>query len=222
MRDTDRLNRLRGSFHTGEIPIATPNCLDAGTIAALTEGTLPDDARPRALQHLAGCPYCRRSIASVAGAIADGPVTHEIDIVEARANRWRRRLRVAAPLAAAAVVLVLLWSPPNESGVPHRGGPRPGKGVGPTPISPRGTIETASRFLWSGVPGSDRYRVTLFGAQGNVLYEAEVVDTVVALPDSVRFIAGQPYLWKVEARSGWDRWVTSDLVDFVIARAPPQ
>ena len=220
MTDTDRLDRFRGYFHTGEIPIATPDCFDADTIAALADGALSSDARPHALRHLAGCPYCRRAVASVAGAIADGPVTHEIEIVEGRAHRWRRVLRLGVPLAAAAIVLVLLRSPANDGGGPHRGGQGPG--VGPTPISPRGSVETAQRLHWTSVSGSDRYRVTLFGAQGNVLYEAEVVDTVVALPDSVRFTAGQPYLWKVEARTGWGRWETSVLVDFVIARAPPR
>jgi hypothetical protein len=220
MTDTDRLDRLRRHFHTGETPIARPDCLDAETVAALADGSLPANARPEALRHLATCAFCRRAVASVAEALVDQPVTHEIEIVEGRTNRWRRVLRIAVPLAAAATVLVLLWSPSNDSGVPHRGGPL--QGSAPTPIGPRGTVESAPRLQWTSVAGSERYRVTLFGAQGNVLYESEIADTVVTLPDSVRLLSGRPYLWKVEARTGWDRWVTSDLVDFTIARAPPQ
>jgi hypothetical protein len=64
--------------------------------------------------------------------------------------------------------------------------------------------------------------VTLFDAQGEVLYETEVNDTTAALPDSVRLIPERPYLWKVQARTGWDRWSASDLVEFTIARGPPQ
>ena len=209
MTETNRLDRLRGHFHTGETPIATPDCLDADTIAALADGSLPSDARPQALQHLAGCAFCRRAVASVAEALADQPVTHEIEIVEGRANRWRRVMRIGVPVAAAATLLVLLWSPANEGGAP-------------TPIDPRGTVESAQRLQWTSVPGADRYRVTLFGPLGNVLYETEIADTVVMLPDSVRFLSGQPYLWKVEARTGWSRSVTSDLVGFTVARAPPQ
>jgi hypothetical protein len=215
MTEPNRLERLRGHFHTGEIPIRTPDCLDAETIAALAEGSLPGRVRPEALRHLAACAFCRRAVASVAEALADGPVTHEIEIVEGRAKRWRRVMRIGVPLAAAATLLVLLWSPANESGAPVQGS-------GPIPIGPRGTVESAQRLQWTSVPGSDRYRVTLFEAQGNVFYETEIADTVVTLPDSVRFISGQPYLWKVEARTGGNRWVTSDLVDFTIARAPPQ
>ena len=219
MTETNRLDRLRGHFHTGEIPIRTPDCLDVETIAALAEGSLPGGVRPEVLQHLAACVFCRRAVASVAEALVDQPVTHEIEIIEGRANRWRRVLRIGVPLAAAATVLLLLWSPARDSGALHRGGPLPGSR--PTPIGPRGTVESAQRLLWTSVAGSDRYRVTLFGAQGDVLYETGTGDTVVTLPDSVRLSSGQPYLWKVEARTAWDRWVTSDLVDFTIARAPP-
>ena len=35
--DPARLDRLRGYFHTGETPIAKPDCLDEHTVAALAE-----------------------------------------------------------------------------------------------------------------------------------------------------------------------------------------
>lgn len=219
MTDTHRLNRFRGYFHTGEIPIARPDCLDADTVAALADGTLEDPARSEVLSHMAGCAFCRRAVASVAEAIADEPVTHEIEVVEGRpqVSRRSRALWVAVPIAAAATVVLLLGSP-GRNGVPHRGG----TGVAPTPIDPRGTVESVSQLLWTSVRGSYRYRVTLFGTQGNVLYETEIADTVVALPNSMQLVSGQTYLWKVEARTGRDRWLTSELVDFVIARARPQ
>jgi len=34
-------------------------------------------------------------------------------------------------------------------------------------------------------------------------------------------VSGRPYLWKVEARIGFDRWVTSTLVEFSIAAPSP-
>ena len=62
----------------------------------------------------------------------------------------------------------------------------------------------------------------MFDARGRVLYETQLADTVVILPDSVAVIPGQSHLWKVEARTGWDRWAASDLVEFrVAAGAPP-
>jgi len=67
------------------------------------------------------------------------------------------------------------------------------------------------------VPGADRYRVTLFDASGHVLYETQLAGTVAVLPDTVVLVAGRPYLWKVAARTGWDRWSPSELVEFSLA-----
>jgi hypothetical protein len=36
------------------------------------------------------------------------------------------------------------------------------------------------------------------------------------VPDSVTLLPGQAYYWKVEADTGWDRWVSSRLVEFSV------
>jgi hypothetical protein len=218
MTDTDRLDRLRGFFHTGEIPIAKPDCLDIETVGALADGTLDPEPRARALQHVATCFSCRRAVASVAEALAHEPVTHEIEIVEGRVRRSGRVLRITVPLAAAATLLLLLRSPADNGSPVHRGG---GGDTGPIPLAPIGAVAAAQQLAWTSMAGADRYRVTLFDAHGDVLYETQVSDTTAALPDSVRLVAERPYLWKVEARTGWDRWTASELVRFTIARAPP-
>ncbi len=82
MTDPRSLDRLRGYFHTGEIPVATPHCLEADLVAALVDGTLDASTRAQAITHVATCVLCRRAVASVATALADGPVTHEIEVVE--------------------------------------------------------------------------------------------------------------------------------------------
>jgi len=220
MTDSD-LNHLRGYFHTGEIPVSTPHCLEAETVAALADGTLDAEARARALEHLATCVHCRGAVASVAAALADGPITHEIDVVEGRRRRGQL-LRITVPLAAAATVLLLLWSPANNSPGTHRGGGSPDRDAAPVPVGPIGAVANAHSLDWTRVVGSDRYRVTLFDARGRVLYERDVNDTTAAIPDSVRLIPEQPYLWKVQARTGWDRWSASELVEFTIARGPPE
>lgn len=221
MTDTEELHRFRRDFHTGEIPISTPDCLSAEVIGGLADGTLDVDAQRRALEHLATCASCRRAVASVAKALADGPITHEIEVIEGRAGKWwrHRTFRIALPLAAAATVLVLLRSPVNERESPHRAGSQ--QSPVPSPIAPSGTVAGVDRLQWSSVSGADRYRVTLFSAHGSVVYESEIGDTIVPVPDSVRLVAGTPYLWKVEARIGFDRWTGSELVTFTIARAPP-
>jgi hypothetical protein len=40
------------------------------------------------------------------------------------------------------------------------------------------------------------------------------VDSLLAFPDSVALRDGTLYLWRVEARVGWDVWESSDLVEF--------
>ena len=217
MTDSDRLDRLRGNFHTGEIPIAKPDCLSEHTVAALADGTLSADARGRALAHVATCALCRRAVASVAEALADEPITHEIEVAEGRRGRVGPLLRIAVPLAAAATVLLFLWSPGNEGAPGHRGPPAPPPATTPVLRSPVGVVAMVNDLRWSHVAGADRYRVTVFDATGGVVYAAEASDTVVAFPDSVPLVPGAPYLWKVDARTGFDRWAASELAEFRVA-----
>jgi len=217
MIDSDRLDRLRRDFHTDEFAIPTPQCLDPEIIAALAEGTLDAAGRAGAVQHLAGCPLCRRAVASVAAALADGPVTHEIEVVEGRRRRRGPVLRVAVSFAAAATVLLLLWSPAADRFTGHRGPSPPPPATTPIPRSPVGTVAAVSDLRWSHVAGADRYRVTVFDATGGVVFATEGSDTVVAFPDSITLVPGASYLWKVDARTGFDRWAASELVAFSIA-----
>jgi len=100
MSDFDRLDHLRELFHTRETPVAKPDCLDEHTVAALADGTLDADGRGRALAHVATCALCRRAVASVAEALAAGPITHEIEIVEGRRRRRGPVLRRDGPSAS--------------------------------------------------------------------------------------------------------------------------
>jgi hypothetical protein len=87
----------------------------------------------------------------------------------------------------------------------------------PAAIAPVGVADRPDSLRWSAVSGADLYRVTLFRADGRVLYEAQLRDTAAALADSVGLIAGSSYLWTVEARTGWDRWTSSRLFRFSVA-----
>lgn len=191
----------------------TPDCLQDDLIAALAEGSLADDVRSSALPHVAACPRCRAQVASVARALADPDVARELP--ETR-ERDRRRYRLTLPLAAAAVLLLLLWLPADEDS-PHRGPPQPSPATVPVPRSPVGAVASVNDLRWSIVAVADRYRVTVFDAGGRVMYAAEVADTIVLFPDSVALVPGASYLWKVDARTGFDRWSGSELVEFSVA-----
>jgi hypothetical protein len=190
----------------------TPDCLQDDLIAALADGSLAPELRAGVLPHVVSCRRCRAAVASVARALADPAVARELSV----SRGGRRGYRIAVPLAAAAVLLLILWSPGDRSPV-HRGPPPPPPATTPVPRSPVGAVAAVHDLRWSPVAGADRYRVTVFEATGGVVYAAEVSDTTVAFPDSIALLPGASYLWKVDARTGFDRWATSELAEFRVA-----
>jgi hypothetical protein len=201
---------LRAQARTGAL---TPECLDDETLAGLADGSIDPKTRAAALPHVAGCPRCRGAVASVAQALADAAVAREIEGVEGTGRR--RSYRIALPLAAAALLLLLVWPRRVDDGGPTHRDP-PADASAPVPIAPIGVVADATTLLWTAVAGADRYRVTLSDAEGRVLYDTQLADTVAALPDSIALISGRSYVWMVEARTGFDRWSTSRLVEFSI------
>jgi len=215
---SDSLDPLRGELETYIRAIdkedkATPECLDDEILAALAEGTLSPAAREAALRHLAFCARCRRAVGSIARALADPSVAREISAIE---HPGRRRLLQFVLPAAAAALLVLVAGPLLKEVRVHRGPTVPAQAT-PVPLAPIGAVTQARALQWGRVAGADRYRATLFAADGQVLYETEVADTLAALPDSLVLRPGPAYLWKVEARTGWNRWTASELTRFTIA-----
>ena len=195
----------------------TPDCLDDETIAAAADGTLPPAARTAAQQHLASCARCRSAVAAVSRLLSDDAVAGAVKALDRSRNApvWRIPAAVAA---AAALVLLLLWPRPGDE-LPHRA-PTITAATQPVPLEPIGAVADVPVLRWAAVPRADRYRVTLFDAAGGVLYEVLLSDTVVAVPDSVAIVAGGVYLWKVDARTGFDRWSASQLVEFSVAGGP--
>lgn len=192
----------------------TPECLDDEVISALAEGTIEPGQRIPALVHVASCTRCRAAVASVALTLADANVRQAIRGSEDRGAR--RFGRLAVPLTAAAVLLLLFSLPRrgvDDSG-PHRGTPTPG---GPVAVSPHGVVAEARVLRWADVLGADRYRITVFDHESKIVFAAEVDDTLLLLPESSVLKPGQPYVWIVEARTGWGRWSASAPVAFTIA-----
>lgn len=196
---------------------ATPDCFDLDTLGALAEGSLERETRAALLPHLAGCRRCRSALASLARAVSDPAIAREARAAESgQARRW---LRIAGPAAVAALLVLLLFpagllrrEPPSG----HRS-PALASGTAPAGVAPVGVVASAAQLRWRAVTGADRYRVTLFAADGTLLHESEPADTTAPLPDSLRLVPGQRYLWRVEARVGFDRWVASELIEFSLS-----
>jgi len=206
---------------------ASEACLDEVALADAATGSFDDGRRNTDIAHLAACAHCRRRVADLSMLLADPTIAAEVKRAEAapvpvrRRHVPRRRFLAAAGMLAAAAVTIVVGRPRGtpDDAREHRG-PTITAAAAPLQLSPVGDVSGVGAFRWRAVAGTDRYRVTLFEATGRVLFEAQVTDTVVALPDSIVLLPGRSYLWKVEARTSWERWTPSDLTEFQVRPEP--
>ena len=184
--------------------------LGADEVVAYVDGAIAEEQRGRVQAHLAACADCRAEVRDVMAVVRTLP-----DV-----RRARRRLWIPAAAAVAAAAIVLVWlRPPSERtaiGDEHRKGSVTTT-VAPRPVAPAGAVAAVDTLVWSSAPGADAYRVRLFDANGTVLWEGQTIDTVAPLPATIALRASASYYWKVEARTGFDRWAASDLIEFVVA-----
>lgn len=207
-------------FRTRQGLTRTSDCLDDDIVAAAAEGRLPDTERGVILTHLAACDRCRAVVASVALAMADPSVAQAARVASVHHAARRPHLRmVAATVAAAAAVILVLALPSRlDEPLPTHRAPPITAGVAPEAVFPVGAVSEARNLHWTSVPGAERYRVTLYDADGGVRYEAELTGTDLVLPDSVAPTGGRSYFWQVDARLGFDRWATSELIEFSVGQ----
>lgn len=174
-------------------------------LSAYLDGALADADRSRVEAHLAACAECRGEVAAVA------------QLLRAAPRRWV----TAGPGLAAAAVLALLLVPAllvrSRLGETEFREPAVTTTAPPLAIAPQGDVDTVRTLVWSAVPHAARYRVSLMDGAGTVLWRWETADTLAPLADTLHLRAGASYFWKVEAETGFDRWVASELVDFTLA-----
>jgi len=178
-------------------------------LAAYLGNELEGEALRRLELHLARCATCREEM---------------LDAKEILRKPRKVPWRVVAPVAAAAAMVVLFLPGPNATdpvhSVPtHREAPKE-VGIAPVPISPVGTSSEVDALVWAPVTGADRYRLTIYDADGTVVWRETTADSLISLPDSLSLVTDRSYLWQVEARVGWDVWESSDLVEFQVGGSP--
>jgi hypothetical protein len=218
--EVTQLQKAAGSLQAArslERRTETPECLGEPVIAAFVEGRLTREERAPVIAHLLTCGRCRSLVAAAGRLLADESVTKVMPGAQER--RWRR-WSLPVGLAAAAAVLLLVWprSTSDVEPVPGLREPPAARTIAPVPIAPRASVPRVEQFLWSSVPEVDRYRLRLYDDQGALMWTAESADTAVSLPDSIRLSAPATYFWKVEAQTEWQRWASSDLVEFRLPR----
>jgi hypothetical protein len=177
---------------------------------------LSGERRAMVLSHVASCAHCRSVIKATAALVADESAALEVAAARGRSMRWASAVMGAA-VAAAVIVLVAL---PRDHH-PTLREPAVTSAIAPIALTPRGSVSDVDRFVWSRVPTAERYRLRLHRADGSVSWSAETTDSSVALPDSIRLVPHQTYLWRVEALTEWRRSIESEMTQFRVDRTAP-
>ena len=203
---------------------ATNQCLDELALAGIAEGKAQGPAGDAALAHLAGCGRCRRQLAALMALLGDPVIAREVARIHDRPRRARRPLVAVAGLVAVAAMVLLMVYPRGRSVDSNATrDPTITAVSAPSAIGPIGEVARPPSLIWSRVDGATSYRATLFDSTGTVLFELQLADTTTVIPSTVELVPQRAYLWKVEARTGWDRWSSSELFEFRVESAvrPP-
>jgi hypothetical protein len=196
MTEKNLRNRYREGLET-RTSEGRAGCVTADEMIALAERTLPEAERLRLLDHVMGCPHCRREFA-LADSVAERGT---------RGGRLGWYLAVAALLVTAAgVSLLLRTGPPSPE-------PIRGDDTALTLIEPLEDAGTGAprRFMWRSVEAGAEYRLEILNAGGSALYHASTTDTSAVLPDSVHLHPGARYSWWVRASLQNGRQAASDI-----------
>jgi hypothetical protein len=205
----------------------TPAHLDDDVIAAIVDGMNPDSHR-EALAHLSECSECRARLVAVANLVDDSLIAEEVEKLERSeksraAKRWTPAYWAAAATLAAAAVVTIVVVRPDKLDTPVNGSAVSSEtrreGTVTTTAPPRilspAAIGPDDSLRWTSVTGADLYRVQVWDREGNVVLATDTRDTALAIPRALSSKGGS-YLWEVKARTGWDRWVSSDFLELTV------
>jgi hypothetical protein len=199
--------------------------LDDDVIAAIVDG-MDRDSHREALAHLSECTECRARLVAAANLVDDSSIAEEIGKLEPSvkgraARRWSPAYwGAAATLAAAAAVTIVLSRPDKlETNGSRVVSETRREGTMTTTAPPRilspAAIGPDDSLRWTSVTGADLYRVQVWDRDGNVVLSTDTRDTVLTIPRSLTSKGGS-FLWEVKARTGWDRWVSSDFLELTV------
>ena len=181
--------------------------LDPMEVAAYLDGIVDSHVRARLEDHLGACPECRDELV-------------ESSRIAARQSAPKiTRARVWIPVAAAAVLLLVVRQQSHREQRPEHREAAVTTTVAPRALTPVGLVGSVTTFVWSSVPRADAYRIRVFDADGTVIWDREMSDTLAILPASVSFQPGRAYYWRVEARTGFGRSAATELIEFSTRRA---
>ena len=181
--------------------------LDPATVASYLEHRLSGERLQQAEAHLASCSSCRTEVVQLSAVVR---------------ARLRPRLLHAGSLAAAAAAILFFVASPRIIQTPspdaHRGSPAVATTV--ELLAPKGANSPSGEWRWQPIHGADKYELTVFDADGRVAWDTSTTQTTVRVIPARRIETGRQYFWRVRARVGWDRWVSSEFVEFSLRATP--
>lgn len=197
-------------------------CLDDTALAAAIDGVAGEE-RMEEIAHLASCSHCRARLADVIRLLHDVDRAALEGALE-RPARFRIAGTLTATLVAATLAGVMLLRParPPEgmTGTPTADSQHRESAitmtVAPRILAPGSSAARGDSLAWTSVPYADRYRVTVFDDEGTLVLDRETPDTTLPMQPELTRSPGAVFLWKVEARTGWDRWVASEWREFTV------
>jgi len=205
-------------------PLTCESVARRGWVERYVAGRLSEAETEAFEGHFVTCTRCQSELKVAAAVRAVLPEVRRSEDpgatrIEGRVVGWIHRHRgIAATAAALAAIFVgiLLVQPEGEVILPHRETTPETAGV-PQPQAPVGDIAALQEFRWSAVQSADLYRVSLYDDAGKVIWRADTRDSRILPPDTLELQPGSLYLWLVEARVSWNRWMGSPIVRFTVA-----
>jgi len=182
------LRAIYGSVMTSSARGRHSPCPEPEAILALIRREGPEETRLATLDHVMSCADCR----------SEFDLVRSIELAGAEAGAAARPgRRWLAPLALAASVLLAVvigrYALPRA---PERDVVRSGAEERLTLLAPPPDATTGSPllFAWHPIAGAGRYRLEVMNAAGEVVLEAETVDTAIVLQSAADLAAGE-YQW---------------------------
>ena len=181
--------------------------MTAERIAAYLDGGLSPEEREDFERHLLVCSECRHDLAEAS------------DLTGRDRSRWLVR---AAPIAAAAAAVMLLWVGASEmsrrpGGEPTLRGPATGTQLDiVSPLDGSAAEPDSLVFRWRAAGTEAHYVFTLIDAIGDVVFTNGLADTTLVLPRSVGLEPGVPYFWFVDALLDGARSTSTGVQEFVV------
>ena len=232
-KDLRRLRETATAVRLMPVALSTPvtACLDDDDIAGLIDGAAGQDSGDKVV-HLASCARCRSRLAVVDRVLQSDAVDGEVRKLAASAvaaGHKRRRFALPAFAAAAAAIVAVAVLPraktttttsPSATEDPLHRESAITITIAPRILGPAGPASAQDSLLWTSVPHADRYQVKVFDGEGTLVVDQHTSDTTFAIPSQLARAAATTYFWKVEARTGWDRWVVSEWKEFTMG--PPR